>query len=89
MKNIISDSIWAHMFMFFFYIILALLLYATKSISPIVFVGAGSVYVLLIIHSAIRIADFEMSELGKVVNKAENGAYKEIHIIGVYKNESN
>lgn len=89
MKNIISDSIWAHMLMFYFYIILALLLYATKSISPIVFVGVGSVYVLLIIHSAIRIADFEMSELGKVVNKAENGAYKEIHIIEVYKNESN
>ena len=89
MKNIISDSIWAHMLMFYFYIILALLLYATKSISPVVFVGVGAVYVLLVIHSAMRIADFEMSDLGKVVNKAENGAYKEIHIIGVYKNESN
>ena len=80
MKNIISDSIWAHMLMFYFYIILALLLYATKSISPVVFVGVGAVYVLLVIHSAMRIADFEMSELGKLVNKAENGAYKEIHI---------
>jgi len=80
MKNIISDSIWAHMLMFWFYIILALLLYLTGAISPVVFVGVGSVYVLLIIHSAMRIADFEMSELGKVVNKAENGAYKEIHI---------
>ena len=89
MKNIISDSIWAHMLMFYFYIILALLLYATKSISPVVFVSVGAVYVLLVIHSAMRIADFEMSELGKVVNKAENGAYKEIHIIGVYKNEFN
>ena len=89
MKNIISDSIWAHMLMFYFYIILALLLYATKSISPIVFVGVGVVYVLLVIHFAIRIAEFEMSELGKLVNKAENGAYKEIHIIGMYKNESN
>ena len=80
MKNIIRDSIWAHMLMFYFYIILALLLYATKSISPVVFVGVGVVYVLLVIHSAMRIADFEMTDLGKVVNKAEKGAYKEIHI---------
>lgn len=68
------------MVMFYFYIILALLLYATKPISPIVFVVCGVVYVLLIIHSAMRIADFEMSELGKLVNKIEKGAYKEIHI---------
>jgi len=80
MKNIICDSIWAHMLMFYFYTILALLLYLTGAISPVVFVGVGSVYVLLIIHSAMCIADFEMSELGKVANKAENGAYKEIHI---------
>lgn len=80
MKNIIRDSIWAHMLMFYFYIILALLLYATKSISPVVFVGVGSVYVLLVIHSAMRIADFEMSELGKLVNKIESEHYKEIRV---------
>lgn len=80
MKNIISDSIWAHMLMFWFYIILALLLYATKSISPIVFVSVGVVYVLLVIHSAICIAEFEMSELGKLVNKIESENYKEIHV---------
>lgn len=80
MKNIISDSIWAHMLMFWFYIILALLLYLTGAISPVVFVGVGSVYVLLIIHSAMCIADFEMSELGKVVNKIESEHYKEIRV---------
>lgn len=89
MKNIINDSILAHMLMFWFYIILALLLYAAGAINPIVFVGGGVIYVLIVITSAMRIADFEMSELGKVVNKAEKGAYKEIRIIGVYKNESN
>ncbi|MEG1232739.1 MAG: hypothetical protein RSE18_02805 [Acinetobacter sp.] len=66
--------------MFYFYIILALFLYATKSISPIAFVVCGAVYVLLVIHSAMRIADFEMSELGKLVNKIESEHYKEIRV---------
>lgn len=80
MKNIIRDSIWAHMLMFYFYIILALLLYATGAIGSIAFVVCGVVYVLLIIHSAIRIADFEMSGLGKLVNKIESEHYKEIRV---------
>lgn len=80
MKKIISDSIWAHMLMFYFYIILALLLYVTDAISAIAFVVCGVVYVLLIIHSAMRIADFEMSEVGKLVNKIETEHYKEIHV---------
>ena len=77
MKNIIGDSIWAH-FMVFLYVISAIL--PLFSIVPWLAVAIGCGYVFILFHSAMRIADFEMSDLGKVVNKAENGAYKEIHI---------
>lgn len=86
MKNIISDSIWAHFIMFLFVMFAILPLFSTI---PWLAVAVGCGYVFILFNSAIRIADFEMSELGKVVNKAEKGAYKEIHIIGVYKNEFN
>ena len=86
MKNIISDSIWAH-FLVFLYVLSAIL--PLFSIIPWLAIAIGCGYVFILFNSAMRIADFEMSELGKLVNKAENGAYKEIHIIGVYKNESN
>lgn len=86
MKNIISDSIWAHFIMFLFVMSAILPLFSTIPWLAVV-IGCG--YVSILFHSAMQIADFEMSELGKVINKAEKGAYKEIHIIGVYKNESN
>lgn len=77
MKNIISDSIWAHFIMFLF---VMSAIFPLFSIAPWLAVGIGCGYVFILFDSAMRIADFEMSELGKVVNKAENGAYKEIHI---------
>ena len=89
MKNIISDSIWAHMGAFWLAAHMAVIFLNTGIITPVLFVIFGVVYVLIVFNSAMRIADFEMSELGKVINKAEKGAYKEIHIIGMYKNESN
>ena len=81
MKNIISDSIWAHFTVFIFVLSAILPLF---SIIPWLAVAIGCGYVFILFNSAMRIADFEMSELGKVVNKAENGACK-----GMYKNESN
>ena len=72
------------MFLFVMFAILPLF-----STIPWLAVAIGCGYVFALFNSAMRIADFEMSELGKLVNKAENGAYKEIHIIGMYKNESN
>ena len=77
MKNIISDSIWAHFIMFLFVMSAILPLF---SIVPWLAVAIGCGYVFILFDSAMRIADFEMSDLVKVVNKAENGAYKEIHI---------
>ena len=86
MKNIISDSIWAH-FLVFIYVLSAIL--PLFSVIPWLAVTIGCGYVFILFNSAMRIADFEMSDLGKVVNRAEKGAYKAIHIIGVCKNESN
>ena len=77
MKNIISDSIWAHFIMFLFVMSAILPLFSTIHWLAII-IGCG--YVFILFDSAMRIADFEMSDLGKVVNKAEKGAYKEIHI---------
>lgn len=77
MKNIISDSIWAHFIMFLFVMSAILPLF---SIVPWLAVAIGCGYVFILFNSAMRIADFEMSELGKVVNKIESGHYKEIRV---------
>lgn len=80
MKKIISDSLWAHMVMFFLLVHFMVIWHAVGVLHPIVFVAAGSIYVLNIINTAINIADFEMSEVGKLVNKIESEKYKEIHV---------
>ena len=80
MKRIISDSLWAHMFMFFLLIHFMIMWLAVGMLHPVLFVIVGSIYVLNIINSAINIADFEMSEVGKLVSKIESKKYKEIHV---------
>ena len=77
MKNIISDSIWAHFIMFLFVMAAILPLF---SIVPWLAVAIGCGYVFILFNSAMRIADFEMSELGKLVNKIESEHYKEIRV---------
>ena len=77
MKNIISDSIWAHFIMFLFVMSAILPLFSTIPWLAVV-IGCGYVFILL--NSAMCIADFEMSELGKVVNKIESEHYKEIRV---------
>ena len=77
MKNIICDSIWAHFIMFLFVMSAILPLF---SIVPWLAVAIGCGYVFILFHSAMRIADFEMSDLGKVVNKIESEHYKEIRV---------
>lgn len=80
MKKIISDSLWAHMLMFLFLIHFMIIWLAVGVLHPIVFVAAGSIYVLNIINSAINIADFEMIEMGELVKKIESSKYREIHV---------
>ena len=77
MKNIISDSIWAHFTVFIFALSAILPLF---SIIPWLAVAIGCGYVFILFNSAMRIADFEMSELGKLVNKIESEHYKEIRV---------
>ena len=77
MKNIISDSIWAHFIMFLF---VMSAIFPLFSIAPWLAVGIGCGYVFILFNSAMRIADFEMSELGKLVNKIESEHYKEIRV---------
>lgn len=77
MKNIISDSIWAHFIMFLFVMSAILPLFSTI---PWVAVAIGCGYVFILFNSAMRIADFEMSELGKLVNKIESEHYKEVRV---------
>ena len=77
MKNIISDSIWVHFTMFLFVMFAILPLFSTIPWLAVV-IGCG--YVFILFASAMRIADFEMSELGKLVNKIESGHYKEIRV---------
>ena len=77
MKNIISDSIWAHFIMFLFVVSAIFPLF---SIAPWLAVAIGCGYVFILFNSAMRIADFEMSELGKLVNKIESEHYKEIRV---------
>ena len=77
MKNIISDSIWAHFIMFLFVMSAILPLFSTIPWLAVV-IGCG--YVFILFDSAMRIADFEMSDLGKLVNKIESGHYKEIRV---------
>lgn len=71
MKKIISDSLWAHMVMFFFLIHFMIMWLAVGMLHPILFVVVGSIYVLNIINSAINIADFEMSAGGEVLEYME------------------
>ena len=77
MKNIISDSIWVHFTMFLFVMFAILPLFSTIPWLAVV-IGCG--YVFILFASAMRIADFEMSELGKLVNKIESGHYREIRV---------
>ena len=77
MKNIISDSIWAHFIMFLFVMSAILPLFSTIPWLAVV-IGCG--YVFILFNSAMRIADFEMSDLGKLVNKIESEHYKEIRV---------
>ena len=77
MKNIISDSIWAHFIMFLFVMFAILPLFSTI---PWLAVAIGCGYVFILFNSAMRIADFEMSDLGKLVNKIESEHYKEIRV---------
>lgn len=77
MKNIISDSIWAHFTMFLFVMSTILPLFG---IVPWLAVAIGCGYVFILFNSAMRIADFEMSEVGKLVNKIESEHYKEIRV---------
>ena len=77
MKNIINDSIWAHFIMFLFVMSAILPLF---SIVPWLAVAIGCGHVFILFNSAMRIADFEMSELGKLVNKIESEHYKEIRV---------
>ena len=79
MKNIISDSIWAHFIMFLFVMSAILPLFSTIPWLAVV-IGCG--YVFILFNSAMRIADFEMSDLGKLVNKIESEHYKEIRVTG-------
>ena len=77
MKNIISDSIWAHFTMFLFVMSAILPLFSTI---PWLAVAIGCGYVFILFNSAMRIADFEMSDLGQLVNKIESEHYKEIRV---------
>ena len=77
MKNIICDSIWAHFIMVLFVMAAIPPLF---SIVPWLAVAIGCGYVFILFNSAMRIADFEMSELGKLVNKIESEHYKEIRV---------
>ena len=77
MKNIIRDSIWAHFIMFLFVMSAILPLFSTIPWLAVV-IGCG--YIFILFNSAMRIADFEMSDLGKLVNKIESEHYKEIRV---------
>lgn len=72
MKDIISDSLWAHFIMFLFVMSTILPLF---SIIPWLAVLVGSGYVLLLFNSAMKIADFEMSKQGElleIINKYDS-----------------
>ncbi len=72
MKDIISDSLWAHFIMFLFVMSAILPLF---SIIPWLAVLVGSGYVLILFHSAMKIADFEMSKQGElleIINKYDS-----------------
>ncbi len=76
MKDIISDSLWAHFIMFLFVMSAILPLF---SVIPWLGVLVGSSYVLILFHSAMNIADFEMSEQGKlldIINKYDSYTIK-------------
>ena len=77
MKDIISDSLWAHFVMFLFLMSVILPLF---SIIPWIAVSIGCGYVFILFNSAMRIADFEMSDLGKVVKIQESGKYRRMDV---------
>ncbi len=64
MKDIISDSLWAHFIMFLFVMSTILPLF---SVIPWLAVLIGSGYVLLLFNSAMKIANFEMSKQGELL----------------------
>ena len=74
MKNIVTDSMWAHLLMFWFMVDFLI------ELGGFALVVFGSFYVLLIFQSAINIANFEMSEVGQFVEKAGSGKYKHIEV---------
>lgn len=73
MKSIISDSLWAHMWILSVSLIFLTIIVLNEGIS-FLFLAFGVLIVLGVIHSAIKIADFEMSshgELLKTINESK------------------
>ena len=73
MKAIISDSLWSHMSYLFISLSLLTMLVFSNGIS-FLFLVFGVSIVLSVIHSAIKIADFEMSQQGellKIINESK------------------
>lgn len=77
MKDIISDSLLAHFIMFLFVMLAIFPMFSTIPWLAII-IGCG--YVLTLFHSAIKIADFEMSKLGEVVKIHESGEYRRMDV---------
>lgn len=77
MKDIISDSLWAHFIMFLFVMSAILPLFSTI---PWLAVLIGSGYVLILFHSAMHIADFEMSKQGEFLDIINNSDADEVAV---------
>lgn len=77
MKDIISDSLWAHFIMFLFVMSAIFPLFSTIPWLAII-VGCG--HVLVLFNSAIKIADFEMSGIGETVRLYESGEYERVNV---------
>ena len=75
MKNIISDYIYLRMAFCFAVIVLCAASFMFNGFGWITFV-IGLLNVFAAFDMAIKIADFEMSDLGKVVKLQESGKYK-------------
>ena len=70
MKSIISDSLWAHMSYLFISLSLLTMLVFSNGISFLYLIFGVSI-VLIVIHSAIKIADFEMSQQGELLKTTD------------------
>lgn len=81
MKNIIADSLWAHMLLFTIIVVISL---PTIKASPFIFICIGVAYFLVVIRSAMTIADFEMSFNGEVTCHIDKHA-KEITGITIHR----